>query len=239
MYIDVFWKFELDREALTPVRTPLSGFTGDMIHPEAVVHLPVEVGAAPRSLKLIMEFVIVSLACVRAVQKQDASTSRVNTISKRRNDDRCEQPEPYEEVEEIALSDSRPGQTVKIGTALSQELRQAILAVLQEYSDIFICHHLAIKPGSRPVKQKQRHLSTDRRDFVHKEVKSLASARYVREVKYPEWLANVILVPKPPAWWMCIDYTNLKKVCPLDPYPFPSIHQMVNKTAGTELHGCF
>lgn len=33
MYLDVFKKLQLDRSTLTSVRTPLSGFTGAMIHP--------------------------------------------------------------------------------------------------------------------------------------------------------------------------------------------------------------
>ncbi|XP_031120929.1 uncharacterized protein LOC116024169 [Ipomoea triloba] len=104
---------------------------------------------------------------VRAVQKQDTSTSRVNTINKK-GDARVERPEPSEEVELVPLSDSRPERTVKIGSALSPDLRTAIIAVLQEYADILawgpedmpgidrqtICHRLAVRPGSRPVKQK-------------------------------------------------------------------------------------
>ncbi|XP_031101818.1 uncharacterized protein LOC116005716 [Ipomoea triloba] len=184
MYLDVFRKLQLDRSQLTPVRTPLSAFTGAMIHPEGVARLPVEVGTVPRVLRVTMEFIIVDLACVhnvilgrpgisqlgaiismphlcmkfqtpegvgtvrgdpqsarrcyvRAVQKQDASTSRVNTISKRKEDVRIERLEPSEEVELVALSESRPERTVKIGSALSPDLRTAIVAVLREYTDIF------------------------------------------------------------------------------------------------------
>lgn len=67
MYLDVFKKLQLDRSALTPIRTPLSDFTGAMIHPEGVIRLPVEVGIAPRSLRVMMEFVVVDLASVHNV----------------------------------------------------------------------------------------------------------------------------------------------------------------------------
>ncbi|XP_031096983.1 uncharacterized protein LOC116001234 [Ipomoea triloba] len=67
MYLDVFRKLQLDRSELTPVRTPLSGFTGAMIHPEGVIRVPVEVGTAPRVLRAVMEFVVVDLACVQPV----------------------------------------------------------------------------------------------------------------------------------------------------------------------------
>src|SRR4051812_6092138 len=34
---------------------------------------------------------------------------------------------------------------------------------------------------------------------------------------------------------MCIDYTNLKKACPKDPFPLPRIDQVIDSTAGCEL----
>ncbi|XP_019195818.1 PREDICTED: uncharacterized protein LOC109189660 [Ipomoea nil] len=63
----------------------------------------------------------------------------------------------------------------------------------------------------------------------------MAAIGHIRPVTYPEWVANIVLVPKPPSWRMCIDFTDLNKACPLDPYPLPSIHQMVDETAGAEL----
>ncbi|XP_031124216.1 uncharacterized protein LOC116026930 [Ipomoea triloba] len=67
MYLEVFRKLQLDQSELTPVRTPLSGFTGALIHPEGAVRLPVEVGTAPKALRVMMEFVVVDLACVYSV----------------------------------------------------------------------------------------------------------------------------------------------------------------------------
>src|SRR6266540_1963897 len=34
---------------------------------------------------------------------------------------------------------------------------------------------------------------------------------------------------------MCVDYTNLKKACPKDPFELPRIDQVVDSTAGCEL----
>ena len=58
----------------------------------------------------------------------------------------------------------------------------------------------------------------------------------VREVMYPEWLANVVVVPKKNGKWrVCVDYTDLNKACPKDPYPLPHIDCMVDATAGYEM----
>ena len=48
---------------------------------------------------------------------------------------------------------------------------------------------------------------------------------------YPEWLANTILVKKKNGKWrVCVDFTDLNKVCPKDPFPIPQIHQLVDAT---------
>jgi hypothetical protein len=36
-------------------------------------------------------------------------------------------------------------------------------------------------------------------------------------------------------WRMCVDYTNLNKACPKDPFPLPLIDQVIDSTAGCEL----
>jgi hypothetical protein len=50
------------------------------------------------------------------------------------------------------------------------------------------------------------------------------------------WLANPVIVPKANGKLrMCIDYTNLNKTCPKDPYPHPRIDQIVDSTSGCDL----
>jgi hypothetical protein len=62
------------------------------------------------------------------------------------------------------------------------------------------------------------------------------------EVLHPDWLSNPVMVEKKkdePAivmiWWMCVDYTNLNKACPKDPFPLPRIDQGIDSIAGCEL----
>ena len=58
----------------------------------------------------------------------------------------------------------------------------------------------------------------------------------VREVMYPTWLANVVVVQKKNGKWrVCVDYTDLNKACPKDPFPLPHIDAMVDATAGHEM----
>ena len=70
-------------------------------------------------------------------------------------------------------------------------------------------------------------------DAVIDEVERLLDAGAIREVFYPRWLANTVVVRKKDGRWrVCIDYTDLNKACPKDPFPLPKIDQLVDATAG-------
>ena len=57
-------------------------------------------------------------------------------------------------------------------------------------------------------------MSEDRILAAKAEVQRLLDANIIREVKYSEWLANVVLVPKKNGKMrMCIDFTDLNKAC--------------------------
>jgi hypothetical protein len=94
-------------------------------------------------------------------------------------------------------------------------------------------HWLKVESRFCPVHQKKRKLGTDRQAAVKAEVEKLLNAGFIREVQCPPWLANTVLVKKANgSWRMCIDYTDLNKACPKDPFPLPSIDSLVDSTAG-------
>jgi hypothetical protein len=67
-------------------------------------------------------------------------------------------------------------------------------------------------------------MSDDKAEGARNEVKRLLSARVIREVTYPEWLANTIMVKKAnEKWIMCIDFIDLNKACPKDEFPLHRI----------------
>ena len=64
------------------------------------------------------------------------------------------------------------------------------------------------------------------------EVHKLQEAEFIREVYYPDWLANVMMVKKANGKWrMCVDFTNLNKACPKDSYLLSRIDFLVDSTA--------
>ena len=65
----------------------------------------------------------------------------------------------------------------------------------------FICHHLNVNPSVTPRKQPPRHLSKDHSNVVRDEVRRLKQAGAIKEVFYPEWLANTVVVKKKNMKW--------------------------------------
>ena len=67
-------------------------------------------------------------------------------------------------------------------------------------------------------------------------MRKLLEADFIKEVYYPEWLANVFMVKKANnKWRMCVDFTNLNKACSKDNHPFSRIDLLVDSTVGHQL----
>jgi hypothetical protein len=98
-------------------------------------------------------------------------------------------------------------------------------------------HSLNVDPKATPKRQHLRRFADERRDAIKKEVAKLLTAGFIREVFHPEWLANPILVRKNNSneWRMSVDYTDLNKHCPKDPFGLPRIYQVIYSTAGCDL----
>jgi hypothetical protein len=79
-------------------------------------------------------------------------------------------------------------------------------------------------------------MSGDRVNFAEAKVQKLLDARIIREVQYLVWVANVVMVPKKNGnMRMCIDFTELNKACPKDPYLLPRIDVIIDQAAGCDM----
>ena len=86
----------------------------------------------------------------------------------------------------------------------------------------FICHHLNINPSVLPKKQPPWCSFKEHSDTVKEEVLKLKQVGAIKEVFYPKWLANTVVVKKKSGKWrMCVDFTDLNKACPKNPFPLP------------------
>ena len=80
----------------------------------------------------------------------------------------------------------------------------------------------ALMPG--PSSRKVRKQAFEWQQFITEEIRKLEAAGLVRGVLHPMWLANPVIVRKANGKWRpCIDYTNINKACPIDPFLLPRI----------------
>ena len=76
----------------------------------------------------------------------------------------------------------------------------------------------------------------EKENAIKEEVQKLIATKFIREIYYPDQLANIIMVKKANGKWrICVDFTNLNKTCPKDSYPLPRIDQLVDSTSGHRL----
>ncbi|KAA0059903.1 uncharacterized protein E5676_scaffold184G001190 [Cucumis melo var. makuwa] len=115
-----------------------------------------------------------------------------------------------DELKEVNLGTIEEPHPTFISASLSSEEEDKYMSLLTEYKDIFAwsykempgldpkvaVHHLAIKPGYRPIKQAQRRFRPELIPQIEVEVNKLIEAGFIREVKYPTWIANIVPVRK-------------------------------------------
>ncbi|KAG7559308.1 Ribonuclease H domain [Arabidopsis thaliana x Arabidopsis arenosa] len=150
----------------------------------------------------------------------------------------------------ISLDDERPDRCVEISSDLTEEIKTELVSFLKENINTFawsaedlpgvsidvICHELNVDPSFKPIKQKRRKLGRDRADAVNAEVEKLLKIGSISEARYPDWLANPVVVKKKNGKWrVCVDITDLNKACPKDSFPLPHINRLVEATAGNKL----
>jgi predicted N-acyltransferase len=79
-------------------------------------------------------------------------------------------------------------------------------------------HRIDVNEGSKSIKQRLRRFSPDKKKAIKKEITKLMVVGL-----HLDWLANPVLVQKKNTaeWRMCVDYTDLNKHCPKDPFGLP------------------
>jgi hypothetical protein len=103
-----------------------------------------------------------------------------------------------EGLEDFEIGDSE--KIVRIGSQLSQLVKEDLVAFLRRNSDVFawshedmpgidssvIVHKLNVDPNHQLVKQRRRTFATERNQAIAEEVEKLLKAGFIREVDYPK-----------------------------------------------------
>nr|XP_012466344.1 unnamed protein product [Gossypium raimondii] len=99
-----------------------------------------------------------------------------------------------------------------------------------------VVYRLPIREDCKPVQQKLRMMRPDIVLKIKEEAQKQFDAGFLQEVRYSEWVANIVPVPKKDGKVrMCVDYRDLNKASPKDNFPLPHIDTLVDNTAGFSL----
>ena len=114
----------------------------------------------------------------------------------------------------------------QVGARLPPQEKEELVELLRRNVDVFawdayeasglnpefICHHLNVDPSATPKKQPHRRPSSEHVEAIKTEVVKLKQAGAIKEIFYPQWLANTVVVKKKTGKWrVCVDFTDLNK----------------------------
>ena len=147
---------------------------------------------------------LVARECYLAVPAMDEQAQMMNI------EERRVVAEPIEALENISLDEDDPEKSTKIWADLEEKIKKDHIRFLRENIDVFawshedmpgidlsfITHRLNVYLSSKPVRQKKRVFVPERDNAIKEEVQKLTVVKFIREVYYPDWLANVVMVKK-------------------------------------------
>ncbi|XP_012856903.1 PREDICTED: uncharacterized protein LOC105976155 [Erythranthe guttata] len=252
IYYDAFEKLGIANAKLAPVKTPLVGFIGHAIEAVGEISLVLSLGSFPCLAKNTVNFLVVKAPSTYNVILGRPSMNLFRAI-----------PSTYHMklkfpttsgIGEV-VGDQRVARECYVNTLRTPQLlnkkqvgggddtpnllkRKWVMAV----KDVLITSSTGQQADNTRLETEEELKNIEAEDLeernkhIKAKVDKLLAAGQIRPVQYPKWLSNVVLIEKSGGKWrLCVDFTNLNKACPKDPFPLPRIDQLVDSTSGCEL----
>nr|KYP33891.1 Transposon Ty3-G Gag-Pol polyprotein [Cajanus cajan] len=159
--------------------------------------------------------------------------------------------ESQDPLEEINLGTVEDRKVTYISKLLPRELKEELIRVLHDYKDCFawdydempglyrellVEHRLPMIPRRKPVKQNPRRFAPEVIKKIKEEIERLLKAKFIRTLRYPEWISNIVpVIKKNGKLRVCIDFRDLNMATPKDEYPMSIAETMIDATAGNEI----
>ena len=123
-----------------------------------------------------------------------------------------DEPSPFvqDPTEDVNIGSEDDPKILKIGSSLSSDEKERLIHFLKQHQEVFawtyedmpgldpklVEHRLVLKPDFKPIKQKLRKMDPRVAPQVKEGLEELLKAGFIRTIDYPDWLANIVAVPK-------------------------------------------
>ncbi|XP_013669043.1 uncharacterized protein LOC106373415 [Brassica napus] len=132
-----------------------------------------------------------------------------------------------EPVISVCLDETFHERCVEIRANLREPLKAELIACLKKNLHTFAwaaedmpkidqnitCHELNIDPTFKPIKQKRLKLGPERATAVNEEAEKFLKVGSIMEVRYLDWLANLVVVKKKNGkWGVCVPLSPIDRL---------------------------
>ena len=150
----------------------------------------------------------------------------------------------------INLGTEKTPQNINLGLGLSLEEKEAFIRLLRKNKQVFawkyddlktydtsiIQHTIPVLPDQKSIQQKLRKIHPNLESQIKSELNKLLKAKIIFPVRHSNWVSNMVPVRKKNGdIRICIDFRNLNKASLKDNFPLPTMEQILQSVAGSEL----
>ena len=97
-------------------------------------------------------------------------------------------------------------------------------------------HNLPIRLKFHPFQQPPRRMSMEVKLKIKEEIEKLLKAKFIRPIRYVEWLENIVPVMKKNGkLWVCVDFRDLNAATPKNMYVMPIVDMLVDSASNSEM----
>ncbi|RDX86335.1 Tf2-8, partial [Mucuna pruriens] len=144
------------------------------------------------------------------VEDEDAKAEALAEMEKQIEQKRPKFQPLAKELESINLGNEIEKREVQVGKQMPPKLRTKLVELLQEYADVFawsyldmpgldceiVEYKLSMLPNSITIRQQLRRMKPDVALKIKEEVEKQWSAGFLAVSNYPQWVANIVPIPK-------------------------------------------